>query len=369
LGLVRSAGVGLLAVTADGLFRMGRWDEADAVIAEAWELHPSGAHALELRLARAKLDIGRGRFATAEDDLEAVDALSASTVGPRYRIPSLTLRAGLAMWQLRPDLALDHVAAGLDVLEQGSDDVWLVAPLVWHGARARAELARLGMRRAEDGVAARLRRHAADLTESTASAVPAVRYVVEAFLEMSAAEDGRALHRSDPAAWERVAELWCALQQPYPAAYAHLRRAEALLANRAHSAAATAALRRAVRMAQDLGAQPFLAEIVDLAERARVQIDVPDPDDTPARTAPEPVAVADVVDELAALTPRELEVLGELADGRTNRQIAERLFISEKTVGVHVGRIYNKIGVHSRVQASAVFRRSADGGPAAGPVG
>ncbi len=99
-----------------------------------------------------------------------------------------------------------------------------------------------------------------------------------------------------------------------------------------------------------------------------MQIDVPDPDDGPARTAPE-ACVAEVVDELAALTPRELEVLGELADGRTNRQIAERLFISEKTVGVHVGRIYDKIGVHSRVQASAVFRRSANGGPAAGPVG
>ena len=68
-------------------------------IAEAWELAPTGAEALELRLARARLHIGRGRFGPAEDDLEAADALSAATVGPRYRLPLLTLWAGLAMWQ------------------------------------------------------------------------------------------------------------------------------------------------------------------------------------------------------------------------------------------------------------------------------
>ncbi|HYH29168.1 MAG TPA: AAA family ATPase [Pseudonocardia sp.] len=363
LGLTRSSGAGLLSVAANGLFRMGRWDEADATIAEAWELAPSGAEALELRLARARLDTGRGRFDAAEDDLEAVGALSAATVGPRYRLPLLTLRAGLAMWRGRPDLALDHVADGLDVVEQGSDDVWLVAPLVWHGARARAELTRWGMRRADDGTDARLRRHAEELARGAASAAPAVRDVVLGFVAMSAAEDGRAAQRSDPQAWEHVAELWEARHQPYPSAYAHLRRAEALLATRANSAAATDALRHAGQVARDLGATPFLAEIADLAERARVRLDdpgrtvrtalAPEPADPPAAPAAE--------DELATLTARELEVLTELAGGRTNREIARRLFISEKTVGVHVSRIYAKIGVRSRVQASAVLFRARPG--------
>ncbi len=350
LGLTRSAGAGLLSVAANGLFRMGRWDEADATIDEAWELAPSGAEALELRLARARLHIGRGRFDAAEDDLEAVDALSAATAGPRYRLPLLTLQAGLAMWRGRPDLALDHVAAGLDVVEQGSDDVWLVAPLVWHGARARAELTRLGMRRADDGIDARLRRHADELARSAASSVPAVRDVVLGFVEMAAAEDGRAAQRSDPQAWGRVAEVWRARGQPYPAAYAQLRRAEALLAARAQSAAAAQSLREAWQAARGMGATPFLAEIVDLAERARVRLDAPEAADPPAPAAPD--------DELAALTARELEVLTELAGGHTNREIAQRLFISEKTVGVHVTRIYAKIGVHSRVQASAVLFRA-----------
>jgi DNA-binding CsgD family transcriptional regulator len=351
LGLARSAGAGMLAVAANGLFRIGRWDEADETIAEAWELAPAGAEALELRLARARLHTGRGRFDAAEDDLEAVDALSAATVGPRYRLPLLTLWAGLAMWRERPDRALDHIAAGLDVVEQGSDDVWLVAPLVWHGARARAECTRLGLRRTDDGTDARLRRHAADLARIGASSVPAVRELVLGFVEMCTAEDGRAAGRSDPQAWERVAEIWRASRQPYPEAYAHLRRAEALLATRANSAAATDSLRRAAQTARELGATPLLAEIADLADRARVSIDPPQPVAEPA-----PPALAD--DELAALTARELEVLTELAYGRTNKEIAQRLFISEKTVGVHVSRIYAKLDVHSRVQASAVLLRA-----------
>jgi DNA-binding NarL/FixJ family response regulator len=51
-------------------------------------------------------------------------------------------------------------------------------------------------------------------------------------------------------------------------------------------------------------------------------------------------------------------VLTELASGHTNREIAQRLFISEKTVGVHISRIYAKLDVHSRVQASAVLMRA-----------
>ncbi|WP_433294365.1 helix-turn-helix transcriptional regulator [Pseudonocardia sp. CA-142604] len=353
LGLHRSAGVGLISIAANGLFRLGLWDEADAAIAEAWELAPSGAEALELRLSRARMDIGRGRFSSAEDDLEAVDVLAASTIGPRYRIPLLTLRAGLTMWQDRPDVALDHVAAGLDVVEQGSDDVWLVAPLVWHGARARAELAMLGLRRPDDGIDGRLRRHAAELTRKAASSVPAIRDTVLGFVRMCAAEDGRALGRSDPELWESVAEFWHSQQQPYPSAYAHLRRAEALLAQRAQSAAATEALRHAGHLARELGATPFLEEVVDLAERARVRIDAPVP-----VPEPDPPAEEAQGDELAALTARELEVLTELSGGRTNREIAQRLFISEKTVGVHVSRIYAKIGVHTRVQATAVLFRS-----------
>ena len=54
------------------------------------------------------------------------------------------------------------------------------------------------------------------------------------------------------------------------------------------------------------------------------------------------------------LTPRELEVLRLLVEGRSNRQIAEQLFISGKTVSVHVTRILAKLGVHSRRDAAVL---------------
>lgn len=61
-------------------------------------------------------------------------------------------------------------------------------------------------------------------------------------------------------------------------------------------------------------------------------------------------------DELG-LTPREREVLDHLALGHTNRQIAEDLFISIKTAGVHVSHILGKLGVSTRGEAAAVARR------------
>ncbi len=51
------------------------------------------------------------------------------------------------------------------------------------------------------------------------------------------------------------------------------------------------------------------------------------------------------------LSDRELAVLGLLADGCTNREISERLFIALGTVKAHVASVYRKLGVHSRAEA------------------
>ncbi|NUR82596.1 MAG: response regulator transcription factor, partial [Nonomuraea sp.] len=58
------------------------------------------------------------------------------------------------------------------------------------------------------------------------------------------------------------------------------------------------------------------------------------------------------------LSARELEVLGLVAEGLSNRQIAERLFISARTSGVHVSNIMAKLGAASRVEAAALARRT-----------
>lgn len=62
-------------------------------------------------------------------------------------------------------------------------------------------------------------------------------------------------------------------------------------------------------------------------------------------------AVAPVAQPNSLLSARESEVLRELASGYTNREIAERLFVSENTIKTHVNNIYSKLGVNRRTQA------------------
>jgi len=60
------------------------------------------------------------------------------------------------------------------------------------------------------------------------------------------------------------------------------------------------------------------------------------------------------VDRLSGLTPREREVLDLMTDGLTNRQIGERLFLSDKTVKNHVSTILGKLGIERRTQAAVL---------------
>ena len=66
----------------------------------------------------------------------------------------------------------------------------------------------------------------------------------------------------------------------------------------------------------------------------------------------------------AGLTTREVEVLRLVARGRSNRQIAAELFIAEKTARNHVERVYTKLGVNNRTQATlAAIDRGLAGHP------
>jgi len=76
-----------------------------------------------------------------------------------------------------------------------------------------------------------------------------------------------------------------------------------------------------------------------------------------------PEVGASEVDEAAALaaelrlTAREREVLELLAQGVTNRQIADTLYISVYTAGIHVSRILGKLGAASRTEAASIAYR------------
>ena len=87
---------------------------------------------------------------------------------------------------------------------------------------------------------------------------------------------------------------------------------------------------------------------IDVASAARIDLTEAAGGMSPAVDA-EPTRPYDL-----GLSPREREVLSLLAEGRTNREIADRLFISEKTASVHVTHILDKLGVSSRVEAALV---------------
>lgn len=67
-------------------------------------------------------------------------------------------------------------------------------------------------------------------------------------------------------------------------------------------------------------------------------------------------------DRLSHVTPRELDVLGEIARGRSNREIARELGLAEKTVKTHVSAILMKLGVADRTQAALYAAKQGLGG-------
>jgi DNA-binding NarL/FixJ family response regulator len=153
------------------------------------------------------------------------------------------------------------------------------------------------------------------------------------------AEWTRLQGRSDPAHWQAAIDAF-SYGHIYAVARCRWRLAEALL-GAGDREQATMAARAAYQTAVRLGAEPLRGALEALARRGRLDLG----GGLPAERG------------LAGLTPRELEVLRLLVEGRSNRQIAETLFISGKTASVHVTNILAKLGVHSRLEAAATARR------------
>jgi DNA-binding CsgD family transcriptional regulator len=121
----------------------------------------------------------------------------------------------------------------------------------------------------------------------------------------------------------------------YEIARTRWRRAASHAARGDHLAARADAI-AALAEAKELGARPLAAAIADLGQRARLNL-------PGARQQ-----------GMSPLTEREEEVLALVAQGLTNRQIGERLFISGKTVSVHISNVLGKLGVSGRAEAVAV---------------
>jgi DNA-binding NarL/FixJ family response regulator len=162
------------------------------------------------------------------------------------------------------------------------------------------------------------------------------------------AELSRLRGSSDADLWRRATASWTGLDEPLELAYAQWRCAEALLLAGGARGDAADLLLAVAATADQLGATDLLDKTQSLARRARI----------PLAHGPATDGLTERPEQRFGLTDRELEVLALLAEGLTNREIGERLFMSEKTASVHVSRILSKLDVRGRVEAATMAQRA-----------
>ncbi|MEJ8280676.1 helix-turn-helix transcriptional regulator, partial [Pseudonocardia spirodelae] len=165
-----------------------------------------------------------------------------------------------------------------------------------------------------------------------------------AWLARARAEAARAAGVAGPEPWDAVVDAFAAYGDGYRAAHARWRRAGARLERAAGSGhgdddrrAAAGDLASAAAQARRLGARPLADAVEALTHRAG---------DLASRPSAGPPG--------SPLTPREQAVLEQVARGLTNRAVGEQLFISEKTVSVHLSRAMAKLDASGRAEAVAV---------------
>jgi DNA-binding CsgD family transcriptional regulator/tetratricopeptide (TPR) repeat protein len=330
--------------TAAVLVATGRWAEADQLLADL--VGESVAHVTSyLDLLRLELAVGKGEQQRAA---ELADILAKSPGDPRVTGPVHACLAEQAL--LTGDLApaADEVLEGLAVLGGGGlgeEEIRLLAAGAW----VAADLAALPAATRPRDITARWEpaaRTFADRARLIVSEQAGTQPVIAAFGTLVSAELARSRAADERATWRGVAGAWQVAGQPYREAYARLREAEAAIRTARRDQAARA-LGACVALASELPSDPLLRLADALARRARLPV-------PPAGAAAPSAASATA---RLGLTERETQVLGLLTRGDSNRQIARALFISERTVAVHVSRILDKLGVRNRTEAAIAGAR------------
>jgi DNA-binding CsgD family transcriptional regulator len=332
---------------ADAAFELGRWDVADRITRDVLARELAGITRAYAHLLAGSLACARRDFADAEAHLAAQQGALGPGDGTPGRGP-VELEAELALWQQRPEHALRAASDGLGAIPEDPMERAVAAAL---GVRAAADVAERARARRDAAAEADAGHRASGFRDTgRACAGEAAHPALAAMIE---AEHARAVGDDHPALWDAAARAWDDWPTPFQAAYARWRQAEAALARR-DRAQAERALLAAYGAAADLGAHVLLSELEPLARRARITLPTGEPEAQAdeAAAGEEPRAGEDL-----GLTARELEVLEHVANGETNREIAEALFISVRTAGVHVSHILGKLGASNRAEAAAIAHR------------
>jgi DNA-binding CsgD family transcriptional regulator len=294
----------------------------------------------------------RGEFSQADRELERAAELALGVGGPEWWPAAMASIAVLRLWQGRLDDAAHAAHQGLDAIVDPAFAPWLVDFSIVYPTAARVEADR-----AED---ARARGDDDLATEAAAAAALAVAQCDEMLAQipedhvaprgaacrsLAVGEAARAAGRPDPDAWSVAVEQFRQLGESYIVAYAEFRQAEAAVASGSRAgAAAEVALRDAHALTVGMGEAPLRAQIEALALRSRISLGEDGSGPVDAESS-------------LGITAREREVLVLLAQGATNREIAENLVITEKTASVHVSHILAKLDARNRGEAAAIAHR------------
>jgi DNA-binding CsgD family transcriptional regulator/tetratricopeptide (TPR) repeat protein len=285
--------------------------------------------------------VARGRFADAERlianlrphwPLELQIPLNCGTVG-----------AQVARWRGKPEQAVERVTETLEWAAKVGGP-WLTAGIKLGalGAAACADMAHKAQVKGDSAAVAaavaegdRFVEHARQTAHLGVPRTGVLGPEGRAWLARAEAESARLHGNNSPELWAAVVAAFD-YGVVYEQAIARWHYAEALLGvDRREDAERELGAAHAV--AQRLGAKPFAEAVTQLARRGRIGL--------------AGVVVRDTVD---LFTPREASVLRLVAKGQTNRQVGEELYISEKTVSVHLSRVMAKLGASRRAEAVAI---------------
>jgi DNA-binding CsgD family transcriptional regulator len=315
-------------------------------------------------ITRAELRIRTGDLEGARSDLAVARAEAAAVEDVQFAGDLEGVTAELALEEDDPGAAITATRRGFERIGSGVDPR-ILGPIALFGLRAAADTA-VTARARRDGPAASaavataeefLGRYSTSIASIDEPDHRASRELawVDALLR---AELARAEDRDGPEAWTAIRPALAERPTPFLEGYVLWRAADA--AGASDQQLAGDALREAHRIASEIGAPLLAARIEALARRRRLEL--------PAQ--PGPAAALDVAGDPGqgepatrapadpfGLTNREREILTLLAEGYSNRRLAETLFISESTAGVHVSNILGKLGVASRTEAATMAVR------------
>jgi DNA-binding CsgD family transcriptional regulator/tetratricopeptide (TPR) repeat protein len=340
VGLTRNFGAYLIGNLVEPLVRLGDWAEGTRLAQDVAAIGLTGIFAASVQELLGYMAVKTGRLDEALRHVRTAQRQLGDNHEPQFTQALRYIEAEVARAQGDLGTAAELVATGL-----AGSTAWSARyswPLIWLGARIAGDAAvRARDRHEEPTSIAQIQIPRDDLAGDVGASSPAAI----AYRALAAAETLRRDGETAVAAWQEALDAWEAATDIWPLTYTQYRLAEALC-GAGDRTTAVHLLRTAASTADRLGARPLHEDVLALARRARIDL-VPIDGHVPAENGPVPFG----------LTDREREVLGLVAAGRSNGQIATALFISPKTASVHVSNILAKLGVGGRVEAAAVAHR------------